>query len=707
MTEVVLAEAEQNGRVRTLTTTHRGLFADVLKHVLLSTYVVASVAAAMAVIGSLYIHDGFSLNEPLIAAMFTVLLIAAELVPLRWLKINESSEITASWAFAFALLLVESTLVAIVAMAGASILADLVHRKKFTRVTFNAAQLALSLGAAGFVLDLVDQRNVLHQAGGSIGPMWLVGVAGAGFTLLFVNSVMMWTALTLSDEMTLAQILSRGLTTNSQSDGALVAVAPSVVVVSQRSALLLPMALVTAFIIHRVARRALVREHEASHDSLTDLLNRRAFLERLDTVIAASDRKSRCRAILVLDLDGFKSVNDMLGHHIGDQILCEVAARITSMHGPGQMTARLGGDEFATLMLHVNSYEDAMDWARQLHRALAQPYTNFGFPVQLTASIGVAVLSEEHDSSESLLRAADIAMYAAKRDSLGVQLQTHQDTGNELGRLNLIAELSGSIDRGELFVEYQPQASCTSGAVYGIEALLRWQHPRLGLIQPGDFITLAEQTELMQPITQFVLRRALSDLAGWRARGWNLRIAVNVSAQNLHNPQFPAIVAEVLAQLGLPGSVLELEITENAVMTKREVIRDVLRELRELGTRIVIDDFGTGYSSLANMRHLPLDGVKIDRSFIHDLDTDHDDLVIVSSIIELARNLHLETTAEGVESAASWRRLSQLGCDNIQGYLLARPMTAPRLYTWLQRCETERTLEVRESRPRLQLVNNA
>jgi len=684
------------------------LLSGAIKDVLLSTCIVLAVSAAAAVMGALYIADGLSVHDPLIAVMFIVLLVAGELIPLKWLKIDQSGDINASWACAFALLLVESTLLAIIAMVAASIVADLIHRETFLRLTFNAAQLALSLAAAGLVLDVVGQRNILSDAGAEIGPMWLVAVAAAGFTLLVVNSVMRWTALTLSDELSLAQILSEGLTTNSRTDGALVAVAPSLVVVSQRSALLLPMALITAFIIHRVARRALVREHEATHDSLTDLLNRRAFLERLDAVIAASDRKSRCRAIVVLDLDGFKSVNDMLGHHIGDQILCEVATRMSELHGAGQLSARLGGDEFATLLLHVTTYEEAMDWARQLHKVLAEPYTNFGFPVQLTASIGVAVLSEEHESSEALLRAADIAMYAAKRDSLGVQLQTEQDTGNELGRLNLIAELSGAIDRGELFVEYQPQASCTTGAVYGVEALLRWQHPRLGLIQPGDFITLAEQTELMQPITRFVLERALTDLAGWRARGWNIRIAVNVSAQNLHNPAFPTVVANALSSLKLPGSVLELEITENSVMTKREVIRDVLRQLRELGTRIVIDDFGTGYSSLANMRHLPIDGVKIDRSFIQDLDTDHDDLVIVSSIIELARNLHLETTAEGVESAASWQRLSELGCDNLQGFLLARPMTAARVYGWLQRCQAERAPdEVVAPRGRLQLLHGA
>ena len=241
--------------------------------------------------------------------------------------------------------------------------------------------------------------------------------------------------------------------------------------------------------------------------------------------------------------------------------------------------------------------------------------------------------------------------------------------------------------------------------MFGVEALVRWQHPTLGLIEPSEFMPLAEQTELMQPITRFVLRRALTDLAGWRARGWNLRVAINVSAQNLHNLEFPRLVERVLNDCGVPGTALELEITENAVMTERDIIRGVLRQLRELGTRIVIDDFGTGYSSLANMRHLPLDGVKIDRSFVTDLDTDHDDLVIVSSIIELARNLHLETTAEGVESIASWERLADLGCTHVQGYMLAKPMPAHLVFGWLQRYQTERPIDRRPERPRLHLVN--
>ncbi|HEY4332682.1 MAG TPA: EAL domain-containing protein, partial [Ilumatobacteraceae bacterium] len=642
-----------------------------------------------------------------ITITFATLLLAGEVFPLKFLRLDETGQITSSWAFAFAILLVEPTLIAVAAIAVASLVADSIQRKRFSRLVFNAGQLSLSLAAAGAVLDLTGQRGVLTDPTRSLGPAWLLGTVAAGLTLLVANGVMMWLAMVLSGEMTVSQALRQGLTSNSPTDGALLALAPGVVAVCERSVLLLPLALLTALIVHLVARRSLDREHEATHDSLTDLFNRRAFIDQLDAALADTVESEPCLAVLVLDLDGFKAVNDTLGHHIGDQILGEVASRITALHGNGQISARLGGDEFATLMTDLATPAEAISRARTLHAALAEPYTSFGFPVQLTASIGVAMLSAENNTPGALLRAADIAMYAAKRDSLGVQLQSRQETGHEIGRLSLIGELSEAMARGELFVEYQPQATCMTRQVFGFEALLRWQHPRRGLIQPAEFMPLAEQTELMQPITQFVLGEALREVAGWRARGWNVRVAINVSAQNLHNSHFPDLVARMLAEAGLPGNVIELEITENAVMTKREVIRDVLRRLRELGMRIVIDDFGTGYSSLANMRLLPLDGVKIDRSFISDLDENRDDKVIVSSIIELAHNLHLEATAEGVETDATWKLLADLGCDHIQGYRIARPMPAPLVHGWLQRYRAERTAEVRPPRHHLQLVNGS
>ncbi len=679
-----------------------------LRQLLLHVYVLAAVIAAGSVFVALLDREPLTLRQPMITCVFVAIVVVGEIFPLRWLRV-EGREMTSSWAFAVGILLIESTLVATIAMAGASITAELFRHKAVNKIAFNAAQLVLCLAAAGWVFNVTGQSGILTDPSRSVGPMWIVAMIGAGTLLLAVNGVMTSTALVLSGQMSLAELWPKALISESHTDGALLALAPSVVVVSHRSILLLPLGLLIAFIIHRVAQRAVEQEHGATHDSLTDLWNRRAFIERLDATVALSDRSSPCRAVLVLDLDGFKAINDTLGHHIGDQILCEVGQRIVALHGIGQMSARLGGDEFATLLVHAKNRQEALDWAQTLYVALSKPYTSFGFPVQLTASIGVAIMDNDDDTSASLLRAADIAMYAAKRDSLGVHLRSRQETGHEIGRLNLIAELEGALERRELFVEYQPQATCATGAVFGFEALLRWQHPTLGLIPPAEFMPLAEQTELMQPITQFVLRRALADLAGWRARGWQLRCAVNVSAQNLHNPQFPDMVRKALHDLDLPGTVLELEITENAVMTKREVIRDVLSQLRELGARIVIDDFGTGYSSLSNMRHLPLDGVKIDRSFVRDLDSDHDDLVIVSSIIELARNLHLQSTAEGVESATAWQLLADLGCDNIQGYLVARPMTAARVFSWLQQYDPNRGVHVSSAppriKPRLQLVN--
>ncbi len=678
-----------------------------LKRALLLVYVGAVVIAATSVVGLLLQTNPLGLRHPVTSLTFIALLIIGEIFPLRWFQLDEGYEITSSWAFAVALIFIESTLTAALAIAGASICADLYHRKATHKVAFNGAQLALSIAAAGLLLDRTGQREVLTDASRSIDLTWVIVMVAAGLSLLVVNGIMTSTAIVLFGHTSLSELWPKGLISGSPTDAALIALAPSVVVISQRSLLMLPLGMMTALVIHHGARRALRQEHQATHDSLTNLWNRRAFVDRLATVISSSDRTSTCRAVLVLDLDGFKSINDLLGHHIGDQILCEVGERLEALHGPGQMSARLGGDEFATLLVHTKTSEEARQWAQQLHDALAEPYTSIGFPVHLTASIGMAVMDIETDTPAALLQAADIAMYAAKRDSLGVHVRSRHDTGRQLGRLNLISELEGALERGELFVEYQPQASTRTGSVFGFEALLRWQHPTLGLIQPSEFMPLAEQTELMQPITQFVLRRSLTDLARWQSAGWSVRIAANVSAQNLHNPHFPNVVRQALTDTGIAGSALELEITENAVMTKREVIHDVLLDLRNLGARIVIDDFGTGYSSLANMRHLPLDGVKIDRSFIVDLERNHDDFVIVSSIIELARNLHLESTAEGVESATAWQRLAELGCDHIQGFVISRPMAGDKVLEWLQRYQPSAAVHVRAPVPRLQLINGA
>ena len=654
---------------------------------LLHAYVIFLAVAAISMTAAWLLADQLRVDRPLLTGTFVALLLVGELLPLHWKTLDENGAITASWSFALALLLLERPLIAVLAIVVASVIADRVHHLPWMKSVFNASQLSLSVGAAGLVLAVTGQRDGLFTEGRSISVAFIGSVVLAGLTLLVANGLMISVVFSLSGEVRLLGLLREGLLANGRTDGALLALAPALVVVSARSLLLLPLALLTALLIYRGASASLEHERKANHDSLTGLLNRGAFVERLTNVIEASKQGSMCRALILLDLDGFKAINDSLGHQVGDKVLCEVGQRITALHGPGQFTSRLGGDEFATLVLHLHSMEDARDYAERLHETLRRPFDSMGFPVQMSASIGVSLLADDMNSADQVLDAADLAMYSAKRTATGVETRTSRRADDGFGRLELMEQLSGALDRGELFLEYQPQISSRDGHVEAVEALIRWQHPRFGRIEPTQFMHLAEQTELMQPLTNFVIGQALADLAALRSTGENLRMAVNVSARNLMDHRLPERIASKLAYWAIPGSALELEMTESAMMTNSERTVSVIGSIRELGSRIMIDDFGTGHSSLQRMRDIPLDGLKIDRTFVDQLTENHQNRAIVQAIVDLAKNLGLTTIAEGVETAASWRALALMGCDSLQGFLVARPMGVAPLASWLRTYE--------------------
>jgi diguanylate cyclase len=653
----------------------------------LHCYIALEIVAAIAMTLAWVIDGQLRIDRPTLTGAFIVLLFVGELLPLHWKTLDEHGAITASWSFALALLLTERPIVAVLAIVGASVLADGLHGLEPLKSAFNASQLALSVGAAGLVLQWTGQRDGLFPTSRPISVALIGSILLAGLTLMFVNGVMISVVFALSGEVPLFGMLREGLLANAQSDGALLALAPAVVVVSSRSLWLLPLVLLTALLIFRGASASLAHERKANHDSLTGLLNRGAFVERLGDVITASKRGTSCRALILLDLDGFKAVNDSLGHQVGDRVLREVGERIIALHGPGQFTSRLGGDEFATLVLHLHSLAEAREYAERLHEALRQPFTSMGFPVQMSASIGVSLLTEEMSTADQVLDAADLAMYSAKRTATGVETRTTRRDEDGFGRLELMEQLSGALERGELLLEYQPEIATVDGRVEAVEALVRWQHPRYGRIEPAQFMPLAEQTELMEPLTNFVIGQAVADLAALRASGENIRMAINVSAKNLADYRFPERVAAELARWAMPGSLIEFEMTESTMMTNSERTVSVIGSLRDLGSRIMIDDFGTGHSSLQRMRDIPLDGLKIDRTFVDRIHEVHQNRAIVSAIVDLAKNLGLSTVAEGVETAASWRLLGEMGCDSLQGYLVARPMGIAPLAAWLRTYE--------------------
>ena len=427
--------------------------------------------------------------------------------------------------------------------------------------------------------------------------------------------------------------------------------------------------------------------HLAYHDVLTDLPNRTLLYDRLQQAVLAAHRSGEPLTLLVMDLDRFKEINDTMGHAAGDRLLQLVATRLRVALREADTVARLGGDEFA-LVLPSTDVEGAVSTAGKMLRELEQPFVIDGRSMGVRASIGVARFPEHGASAETLLQKADIAMYRAKAEASGVAVYSPQRDRHTHRRLALVADLSQAIDRHEFFVEYQPILHLQTGVAVGVEALVRWNHPRLGRLLPGEFIHLAEQTGLIHPLTTLVLDTALAD---WPTVDppMPFSIAVNLSIRNLEDPTLPDRIEERLRARGGAAPSLTLEITENLIMSDPVRSKESLIRLHDMGVRIAIDDFGTGYSSLSYLRELPVDELKIDRSFVIGLGAGSDD-VIVRSTIDLAHNLGLSVVAEGVENLAVQLRLRAFGCDTAQGMFISAPAAPGVTRQWIARRNTHR-----------------
>jgi diguanylate cyclase (GGDEF)-like protein len=416
-------------------------------------------------------------------------------------------------------------------------------------------------------------------------------------------------------------------------------------------------------------------EHKAYHDDLTDLPNRALFNERVAEELARASTRGTQLAVLLVDLDRFKEVNDTLGHASGDRLLCVIAADLSTQMRETDTVARLGGDEFGILATEISDPSAVLALAEKLRSILGRVHEVDGIELEVDGSIGIALHPSHGSDPETLLRRADVAMYRSKELGVPVLYESEQDEYSA-ARLSLVAELHRGIKGGELFLAYQPQIDPRSRELRGVEALVRWQHPDRGLLMPDEFISLAERTGLIHELSAHVLDLALSQCRQWQEEGQALEVAVNISARDLLDHGLPARVASALEAHGVEASMLELELTENAAITDLPRARTILGELRALGVRLAIDDFGTGNSSLAYFRTLPIDRLKIDRSFVTDMAENKDDSAIVQSTIVLAHDLGLEVVGEGVESEECNARLASLGCDLVQGYLFGRPMAA-------------------------------
>lgn len=425
-----------------------------------------------------------------------------------------------------------------------------------------------------------------------------------------------------------------------------------------------------------IKQRTAQVDHLSYHDVLTGLPNRTLFEDRIAQALNAAQRNDRMLAVMLLDLDRFQITNDNLGPLVGDRVLCDVAERLTTCVRAGDSIARLGSDEFAILLTQLESAEDADKLHQRIVAAFRQPFHCGTHELYLTASRGIGFYPLDGTDAHSLLKNAGAALCQAKEQGGDAyQIYTADMNAGSLKRLALENSMRRALERGEFTVHYQPQADSGSRSITGVEALVRWQHPELGLVSPAEFIPLAEETGLIVPLGEWVLRTACAQNKAWQQAGFfKLNMSVNLSLRQFRQTNLTGMVEQVLADTGLDPAYLELELTESSVMMNTESAVTTLRKLQALGIRIAIDDFGTGYSSLNYLKNLPIDTLKIDRSFVSDAATNPVDAAIVQAIITLAHSLNLKVKAEGVETQEQLDFLRLLRCDEIQGYLLSRPL---------------------------------
>ncbi|NLU79514.1 EAL domain-containing protein [Micromonospora sp. HNM0581] len=722
---------------------------------------------------------------------------------------QSSSAVFPSTCFTFAILLGWGLGPAVAVQAVAVAVSGVRMRHAPWRTAFNAAQYACALAAA-YAITRLGPGGIYD--GATLSWIDVAAIGGAGVAWFAVNYGLVTAAVRLRFGERWWPTAWHGLPFELLSTGSLLLLAPVLVTAARASAALVPLVLVPLFAVYRMARLTVEQHQLAALDPLTGLPNRKALLTEVNEQVhqhagrAARGEPGTRLALLLIDLDRFKNVNDALGHAVGDRLLVEVSARLTEVVAPPQMVARLGGDEFAIVMTGITDVGEARTLANQVVQALAEPVALDGLPLDVGGSIGVALYPQHGEDFATLMRHADVAMYDAKHRNDTVAVYTAESDHNSAERLGLLADLrrvldantsgrrhapsadvttvrggDGAVlptsaplaestdapwwsrrrrrprmvhhddelisriitgadptlpraardaasdtatagvtqwsgaragdqpdsggggadltlptaddrpgaesgtDSGEIMMYYQPQVAISTGEVVGVEALLRWRHPRRGMVDPEELIRVAEQSAVMRLLTRRVVDDVVEQLAKWSAAGLALRAAVNVSVRDLHSGEIADQIADRLTRYGLAPERLQLEITEGALMADPRRVLTTITRLHRIGVGIALDDFGTGYSSLQHLRRLPLSEVKVDRSFVLGMAEDADDAAIVRSTIELAKALGLRVVAEGVEDERTWRMLHLAGCDAAQGWFYARPMPAEELVAWLAR----------------------
>ncbi len=631
-------------------------------------WVIASALAALVTLAMIPAWHVEDLAQLWVLATFVVL---GELLPIPVPRRGGLDKVTISSPFAVAMLLQFGAGPATLVYAASSVVGDVAARTAPIKIVFNAAQYVLAMVAAASVLALCGLGVPVHLTGAAL-PAILLSAA----VFFAANHLLAGVGASLLARLPVMPYLRDDFVFQAWTAGCLLAAAPAVLASMHVSIALVPVVFIPMVAIYIGGRHAALASHRALHDALTDLPNRAMLFDRLKTACADADEGTMLAAMIV-DLDDFKAINDTLGHEFGDLVLQRVAGRLKEALGPNAMLARLGGDEFALVLENVDSEEQATAEAKALITALDRPLEVESLALQITASIGIAYFPQHGRTVREVLRHADIALYCAKNGDDTYATYTEEQDDYSLDRLALAAQLRRGIERGELFVDYQLKAPLRDTGIRGVEALSRWKHPQLGRIGPDGFIPLAEQTGVIKPLTEYVLHAAVTQCAAWRRDGLEVRMSVNISTRSLLDHALPETIGKLLERYDVPSRLLQLEITEGRIVSDLGRTRSVLEELRAMGVTIAIDDFGTGFSSLSQLQQLPVDEIKIDQSFVKNMETDSGDAVLVRSIVDLGRNLGLRVTAEGVESESVMQSLSDLGCDFAQGFHIGRPVAAP------------------------------
>jgi diguanylate cyclase (GGDEF)-like protein len=614
--------------------------------------------------------------------MLALLVVCGELRPIITPGKSVADAPAVSITFSFAVLIYWGLPAAAVLQSAATVIAGTAARQAWHRSAFNAAQYTLSLGAAAAALAAAGVHATPARpwvpASGHVAQLAL-----AVAVFFACNIVLVGVAVALHARAPVVRTIRADLPYQVLVNVALLTVAPLVVVVMHASAALVPLFLVPLIAVYTNAAMSVNRAHQAAHDELTGLPNRKLLVLRIQQALTEAAAQGRQAGLLLLDLDRFKEVNDTLGHAVGDRVLAVVAHRLEHSVRPGDVVARLGGDEFAVLLPTVRDGAAAREVASRLRAALAEPVRVDAMSLAVDASVGIALHPDHAPDLELLLQRADVAMYLAKERRSGVETYVAEHDRNSPARLSLIGELRHAMDEGQLELFFQPKVALADARPVGMETLVRWRHPARGMLAPQEFITLAGQSHLMRDLTRHVIGAVLDQASAWWRAGLQVQVGVNVSAGDLLDPALADLIGAGLRRHSIPPSALLLEITERVLMNEPAVAVRCVDRLARMGIALSLGDFGTAYSSLARLKRLPVSEVKIGSSFVGRMPHSPDDQVIVKTLIDLVRALAIRSVAEGVETAAMAAALRDMGCDAAQGWFISGPMDAASATEWL------------------------